>query len=146
MTVSLPLVFTNTYKVKLPLCIPWRQAPEASLILNFNARWRWVFSFTPQPFFPMKKTLGIHWIEGLVSTRAALDILNKRNSLAVARNRTPGHPACSLHDVTILTELLKPPDCLHKAVWLWNYGCFVQCPMTVQDKAKDVMSTHTLTQ
>lgn len=24
--------------------------------------------------------------------------------------------------VTILTELLQLPDCLHKGVWLWNYG------------------------
>jgi len=27
----------------------------ASLVRNFCSRWRWVFSFTPQPFYPRKR-------------------------------------------------------------------------------------------
>ena len=43
-------IFITERKVKLPLYTPWRY-PER---VNFDARWRWVSRFTPQPLHPHK--------------------------------------------------------------------------------------------
>jgi hypothetical protein len=39
----------------------WRYS---STILNLDAEWRWVISFTPRPLYLRGKCRGTHWIEG----------------------------------------------------------------------------------
>jgi hypothetical protein len=48
-------------------------------ILNLGARWRWVDSFTPRPFYLRETVSGTHWIGGWVCSRVDLDAVAERN-------------------------------------------------------------------
>jgi hypothetical protein len=59
-----------------------------STILDLGSRWRWVVSFTPQPFYRGEKVPGLHWIGGWIGPRARLYAVEEK-ILFPLWNRTP---------------------------------------------------------
>jgi hypothetical protein len=58
-------------------------------ILNLSSRWRLVVSFTSRPLYPGETATGTRWMGGWVGSRAGLDVVEKRKSVASARNISP---------------------------------------------------------
>jgi hypothetical protein len=85
----------------------WRNGDTAPLILNLDARWRWVVRFTLGKLYPRGKSPRYR---GWLGPRSVLHSVVKRKIPARARNRIPCRAARNL--VTILTEL----SCLAAAV------------------------------
>jgi hypothetical protein len=57
--------------------------------LNFGFRWRLVVSFTSCPVNPGETVPGIPWRGGWVGSRAGLNVVEKRKSVASVRKVTP---------------------------------------------------------
>jgi hypothetical protein len=60
-----------------------REWKYSSTILDFDARWRRVVSFTPRPLYPRRRALRAHWIRSCVNPRAGLDTVEKRKHLTL---------------------------------------------------------------
>jgi hypothetical protein len=43
--------------------------------LNLGTGWRWVVSFTPQPFTPRGKSMSTHWLGGCMDPKTGLDVV-----------------------------------------------------------------------
>jgi hypothetical protein len=65
-------------------------------ILNLGARWKWVVSFTPRPFYPRKIALGTHLIGKLLGLRVALYAVVKEILPCPCWVKNPYRPALSL--------------------------------------------------
>jgi hypothetical protein len=96
----------------------------APLFLNLSPRWRWVVSLTPGGFIPSVRAPSMHSVEGLVSSKACLIVLEKRQISCPCQDSNPRssspqpshYTGCATHPKLIMTLIEGHIWIIHSSV------------------------------